>query len=480
MDGDPRRGSGYEVGACVDLGAFRRDDPDRGVKRWLSAARRVDWVVLMEDRDPDFFLDFRPGREDADVPLNRHGPFRDAWTVADVRDLVRHLHRRGVKVLLGAWMHECAWVDDRHPELLMRDAHGRLWQDKAARSADINPMKRLRADPSRGIEEGLPFTTYVARQYEALRATFDLDGLFVGDGGMGFREFAKDAHDALWFDFDPAWVREFASTAACAPHEGCALAGDDAAASAADVRAHHAEAWLAWTRAKWASFYRELADVVHATGGTLAAYNVMNYDPVLAREHGVDYRDLAEAGLDVLVFQTYDWAWGPHGPLDPVPHKDAATNQLALLLTRGHVGHDTGMRIVFTTETNDSVEGWKAPVDRTVEEIAAYAGARSYDGDRWRPVADGTLVVWANDVPAPEWIALEAAWNDAFAHAEPPRKGVVVYAHAAEPHDPGSYAHLHATLAVTGKAPDGVARVRAPEAPGAVPIAPVRRRPTRP
>lgn len=473
----------YDVGACIDLGAFRKDAPDRGVAEWLSGARRVDWVVLMEDRRPEFFLGFEPGDDATPVPLNRHGPNPGTWTVADVRDLVGRLHARGVKVLLGVWMHECAWVDDDHPELLMTDADGRLWQDVRARSADINPMKRLRADPARGIEEGMPFPDYVARQYAALRDALGLDGLFVGDGGMGFRQFAKDDRDALTFDFDPAWVHEFVASPAFERHAGCKLHGEDAALSASDVRTHHAEAWLTWTRARWAGFYKGLADVVHATGGTLAAYNVMNYDPVLAREHGVDYRDLADAGLDVLVFQTYDWAWGPNGPLDPVPHKDAATNLVSLLLTRGQVGHATPMRIVFTTETNDAVERWAAPVERVVEEIEAYAGARSHDGTRWRPAADGTLVVWGNQVATEDWRAIEAAWNAAFARTGGPRNGVVVYEDDIldQPHAPGSYAHVEATLAVMGTPPDGVARtVPAHASQDAVPARTVRRRPPRP
>lgn len=473
----PAERRAFEVGACVDLGAFRKNDPDRGASRFLDGAHgTVDWIALMEDRRPEWFLGFRPGSDDLDVPLNRHGPESGRWTRAEVRALVGALRAHGVRVLVGVWMHECAWVDERHPELLMRDADGRLWQDVVRKNADVDPLKRLRADAEHGIEEGLPFVEYLVRQYAALRAAFGFEGLFVGDGGMGFREFAHDGRDALHFDFDAAAVADFARSDAYVAHEGCALRADgpsDAAElarrHAADVRAHHASAWLAWTRARWKAFYARLADAIHAHDGTLAAYNTMNYDPVLAREHGVDFRDLAEAGLDVLVFQTYDWAWGPHGPLTPQADKDAAANLAALLLTRGHVGHATPMRIVFTTETNDRVEGWRAPLDATLREIGAYGGARSFDGERWRPVADGTFVVWANDVAPDAWREMASAWRTAFRDT-PPERAAVVWTDDVldQPHEAGSYAHLRATLALTGGRPDGVVRGEArPPAPSA-------------
>ena len=170
-----------------------------------------------------------------------------------------------------------------------------------------------------------------------------------------------------------------------------------------------------------------MADAVHATGGMLAAYNVMNYDPALARLHGVDYRAIAEAGLDVLVFQAYDYAWGPLGPFGflHIAKKDLATNLAALLRTRAHVGYDTRMQIVVTVETEDEVETWNAPVAHTLGEAYALGNAAAFDGKAWRRAADGAFIVWGNSVSPQEWRGLAAAFQQLSAPPPTPASALV-------------------------------------------------------
>ena len=469
MPGDDTAGAmrdGFAAGVCVDLGAFDPTLQDAGVGHWLDRAAGVpSWVVVMEDREPDFFHGYAGYAPDAAVPLNRHGPHRHAWTQRDLRTLVSSFQARGVKVLLGYWIHECRFVDDDHPELLIRDATGKLWQDVVERNADFNPMRRMRADPARGVREGERYSTWSARQYARLQRDFGFDGLFLGDGAMGFRRHGKDWKDLRHFDYHEAWLAEFREDADFMHHEGCALHRKDATTpeQAKDVQTYHWPHWVAWNTDRWTGYYREMATEVHRTGGLLAAYNCMNYDPALARLHGVDYRAIAEAGLDVLVFQAYDYAWGPLGPFGflNITRKDLETNLRALLLARAHVGHETDMKIVVTVETEDEVEGWDAPLPHTLGEAYAYGAAASHDGRGWKRAADGAFIVWGNSVKAPEWQALAACfrhlaappptpaaalvWEDAAAQALAAR-GVPA---ALEPE--GLYAHL-ADAPVVGEA----------------------------
>ncbi|HWG89430.1 MAG TPA: hypothetical protein VNZ52_01140 [Candidatus Thermoplasmatota archaeon] len=416
--------SGFEVGVCVDLGAFHPHEQDYGGRRYLeNAGRTPHWVCLMEDRAPTFYHTFSTYQPDAAVPLNRHGPNPHAWTQRDLKGLVETLQAEGVAVLLGYWIHECGWVDDRQPQLLMRQADGAVWGDRVKQNADFNPMKRLRADPVQGIPAGKPYMEWATEQYRRLQAAFGFDGLFLGDGGMGFRHHGHDEKGLTVFDYSPEWVQAFRESAHHVPHEGCALGREDAPAAewAEDVRAHHWAAWVDWNTAEWTGFYAHMAREVHATGGKLAAYNVMNFDPALALVHGVDYRGIAEAGLDYLVFQTYDFAWGDLGPFGflAMKKKDLQTNLEALLATRAHVGHDIPMKILFTAETNDSVEHWDSPMPHTLGEAYAYAGARSFTGRKWVPVVDGAFIVWGSDMPAEEWQWLARAFAEASAPRDP-------------------------------------------------------------
>ncbi len=458
---------GFAAGVCVDLGAFDPSLEDAGAASWLARAQGLPaWVCVMEDRQPVFFHGYLGYDPEAEVPLNRHGPHAHAWRHKDLRRLVAAFHDLGVQVLFGYWLHECEWVDKRHPELLIRDQHGNLWQDEVELNADFSPLRRLRADPEHDVREGERYSRWSARRYAQLARDFGFDGLFLGDGGMGFRRHGKDWKDLRHFDFHEDWLAEFAEDHAFERHEGCRIGGPTQEASD-DIKAHHWDHWVQWSCDRWTGYYRDMAEAVHATGGILAAYNCMNYDPALARLHGVDYRGIAQAGLDVMVFQAYDYAWGPLGPFGflHIARKDAATNLAALLRTRAHVGYDTAMRIVVSVETEDEVEGWDAPTMHTLGELHQLGHAVAFDGRRWRRAADGAFVVWGNSVDAPEWRAL----SDAMAQlsADPPAPpGAILFDEAearalarAVPTSVDSdplYAHLDASRAV-GEHPVGFA-----------------------
>lgn len=419
----------FHAGACLDLGAFDPKLDDCGVDDFVARSQRtLTWVVVMEDRQPVFFHGYRGFEPGAAVPLNRHGPREDEWTQADLKRLVDAFHAREVKVLYGYWTHECGFVDEHHPELVIRDATGHLWQDFAEMNADFSPLRRMRADLAHGVREGERYADWSARRYAQLARDFGFDGLFLGDGAMGFRRHGKDWKDLRHFDYHEDWLAEFRVDHEFARHDGCALFAEGATTpeQAFDVQAHHWEHWVAFNTERWTDYYRRMADGVHATGGLLAAYNCMNYDPVLARQHGVDYRGIAEAGLDILVFQAYDYAWGPLGPFGflDITHKDLETNLQALLRTRAAVGYDTPMQIVVTVETEDEVETWNAPVPHTLGELYAYGQAAAHDGDRWRRAADGAFVVWGNSVPGSEWRGLDAAFHALSAPPSAPRAAV--------------------------------------------------------
>lgn len=422
----------FDVGACVDLGAFDPRQPDAGAGEFVRRAGgpgALDWVVIMEDREPDFFHGYRGYVADAPVPLNRHGPLPHQWTMSDLRRLVAALKENGVSPFYGYWLHECAWVDDRHPELLMRTADGSVWQDRELKNADFNPMKRMRAEPENGVEEGERYHEWAARRYAEIARDFGFEGLFLGDGGMGFRRHGHDWMDLRWFDYDAAWTSEFAATEGCVDHPGCALRCESSASRRArDVREHHWAAWVAWNTDRWTSYYRETAEAVHRAGGKLAAYNVMNYDPAVARLHGVDYRAIAEAGLDVCVFQAYDYAWGPLGPFAwaGIRRKDHDTNLRSMLLARAAMGFATSCRLVITVETDDSVERWDCPAPHTLGQALSLGLATGFDGERWRRAADGAFVVWGNAVGAGEWASLRAAF-DAIERATPTPGAALVW-----------------------------------------------------
>ena len=86
--------AGGRTWACTDLGAFPRP---------LPRLDGLEGVVIMEDRDPQFFLSFTGYEAGRTADLNRHGPLSGWATHADVRTLVGELRGQGITVAVGFW-----------------------------------------------------------------------------------------------------------------------------------------------------------------------------------------------------------------------------------------------------------------------------------------------------------------------------------------------------------------------------------------
>ena len=305
--------------ACVDLGAFPRR---------LPRLEGLEGVVIMEDRDPQFFLSFAGFEADRPTGLNRHGPLH-AWTTqADVRDLVAQLHGQAIKVAIGFWNYGGRLLHRRPPWVR---AHPELRH--IALSSQLYPFVVLRP-------EGLTYAEYIGGQYERLCQAFRFDGLMLGDGFCGF--------SSIW---DPDHYGDRADTIP-----------------------------------EWTALHRTIARAVHRTGGLVLAYDQMGLSAAEARDHGVDYRALAVAGLDILVFQSYPQAWAGFWLESYRSRFDLAANARNIATIKAAVA-GTGLRVLYTLELGDSVERWWADSQRTMEQM------RALD-----PLAAGRFLVWANDL----------------------------------------------------------------------------------
>lgn len=296
--------------------------------RPLPALPGVEGIVLMEDRHPQFFLSFDGYEPTADTRLDRHGPLRAWSTQQDLKGLVAGLHAQDIRVVVGFWNYGSWWPFPqaawlrRHPEL--RRVPGTSY---------LYPFVRL-------AHERMSYAEYIARQYARLADVFGYDGLMLGDGFWGFGTIR-----------DPDRYRDQARTIP-----------------------------------QWTALYRTIAETVHGAGGTLLAYDHLGRPADEAREHGADYRALADAGLDVLVYQSYPTAWGDYWLFAHRNRFDLQASVRNLATVRTALS-GTATRVLYTLELRDSVEGWAS----TPEAAAAQAAALD-------PMAAGRFLVWANDL----------------------------------------------------------------------------------
>jgi hypothetical protein len=307
--------------ACVDLGAFRKP---------LQIINGIDTLVIMADRSPQFFLSFPEYQSAQIVPLNRHGPLTEYTTQEDLRLLVQGLHDQGKKVMIGFWGF---WGDGAQgPGDWMR-SHPELGPRQEDESDIGDPFVTLRM-------EGITFADYIAQQHEKISKTFGFDGLFLGDGLSGYRDFL---HPERYRNREDSCQR-------------------------------------------WAEFYRTIAKTVHRTNGRLWAYDCMGFSYEEARQHGADYRLLATAGLDTLVFQSYPTAWAYYFK---VAGKTGLDQDLVNFKSVRTATTDTNLEVYYSLELGDSIEGWWPKHKTTRNQMAGFA-----------TVADGKFLVWGNDLIA--------------------------------------------------------------------------------
>lgn len=332
----------------VDLSAFDLNKLRAGTLRLDSLTEKgIREIVLMEDRDPLFFLNFQNFSPDMPVPLNRHGKTAGAnrpgsnpnhpvspsdsapeqWTMADLKNLIDRLHGAGLKVNIGFWGNfEKA---DNNP-FLRRNAAA--LKPLIPGSSDLNPLSIVRDEQGREMA----FADYFVEQYRKLHHAFGFDGLFLGDGLMGFRDFR-----------DPNAPYDFSQTAPL-----------------------------------WTDFYRRIHQGVHdvTPQGKLWAYDVLGKDPAGALRHGVDLAAITPY-LDSYVFQAYgNDAWGEN--YMALPGYDLERDQSALAA----LPPDLLEKTRYTVGIGDNVEGWRG----TPQSIAQKAGALSANARQ------GSLGVWSN------------------------------------------------------------------------------------
>ena len=314
----------------VDLGAFPLQKVREGTadfSRLKEAGIRS--IVIMEDRAPHFYLNYGDFDADATVPLNRHGNADDVWTMADLKKLVDGLHEQDIKVVIGFWGNTAE--HEKNPFV------NRNWDSLkpvVPYSDDINPLSFVEDEHG----EKIPFGDYIVQQYTKLNADFGFDGLFLGDGLMGFRSF-----------LDPHGPYNFAE-----------------------------EQYL------WTDFYRRVYNGLKEVdeADTLWAYDCMANGPAAARRNGVSLESITPY-IDHYIFQSYgNDAWGKDYMKVPGYDVHRDEQQIASLPP------ELKKKVKYSIGLGDAVEHWKGRKKWMTEKhmlIGPHAGA-------------GTLGVWSTEI----------------------------------------------------------------------------------
>jgi hypothetical protein len=319
-----------KMAALVDLGAFNLRHVRENIVDYDSLFENgIREMVIMEDRDPMFYLNYQGFQADKEVPLNRHGDKKDRWTMADMKKLIESLERAGIRVIIGFWGNT---GNAKNNPFIKRNMEN--LRSVVPTSDDINPLSFV--TDSEGRE--MTFAEYVTEQYKKLKKDFGFDGLFLGDGLMGFRSFLDPEGRYDTSQFMPLWT----------------------------------------------DFYRRVYQGIKSLNphDTLWAYDCMANGTARARQNGLDLEGISPY-VDNYIFQSYgNDAWGEGFMNLPGYSVERDRQEISTLpaALKAKTRYSVGL--------GDSVEGWWGKK----EAIKAKHGVIKDSAGK------GTLGVWSNEI----------------------------------------------------------------------------------
>ena len=325
---------------------------------------------------------------------------RQEWTRHQLRDLVGELRSTGAEVFPSVG--DChtphgPWLD-HHPEVLyVSRTRGR--------------MPRL--CPWKHLADGQLYEDFLITKLIEVLDDYGFDGFY---GANGFNPPRISIYDG---DFSWDMIEQFHQYTGVALPPAITSGGDHELPSVrtrADwIWTNRRREWIDFYVRRRAAFWRKLAAALHAGGKSVMANSTWTKDPLESiYRFGVDYRRLAETGIDRVVLEAA--AAALETIADPNPACRAVCQfAAATLLTKAST---PAMPMLWLNGVKDTNEDWDALRQTPMaleSEIHTYTHLyrRTPSGELGHCV-DGPMVCLADCIDPQEWQRLRHRWSLGF------------------------------------------------------------------
>jgi len=402
----------FEKWMWIELIGFDNEEPDYGVRRLIDRAGFVPDVLSLLMFNPDFVHTHDRMAGDCTFPADycaywgraRSGErSRQAWTKYQLKGLVDELHQKGAAVYFSVFdiFDTTEWVG-QHPEILHVRKTGE--QLKA-----ICPWKHL--------ADGAFYEDYFIRKALEVAGDYEFDGYHCADG------YAHQRIPIYEGDFSDDMVGQFTEfTQVNLPETVSGPADDNAEriGKRADwIWRNRRLEWIQFHSCRIERFFKKLTTAFHGASRAVVVNTAWTKDPLEALyRYGVDYRKLADAGVDGFIAETAACAAELDGCEKISSYRALYPFETALMLIKAHAPET---RIIFLNGIKDTTEQWDAlrhstrALEREIYELASFY---SYDNrGKLKRCASGLMACLADDIDREEWDKLRSWWKLGFSAA---------------------------------------------------------------
>lgn len=386
----------------MNLVGYEKNDPDRGVQRYLDQIGFIPDGIGALLFHPDFFHQHRGMEEEYILPPDNCMYYgapcnperqRQEWTNYDLRTLTQGLAERGIPVyasIMGNILHNAfheEWYNE-HPEVLR---HGHQGEE--------NPIDHYFF--LKRFKDGTWYEDFFIDKVCQTLTDYGMQGIHFADNAMPGCVSLTDN-----LDFSTDFVGQFLDhTGLTLPPEVAATMGCDSQ-EAETIRSkwiyrYQREAWIRFSAWRWEAFFKKLCDRVHAIGKEVTALAMYCTDPFETLYcTGADLSGLIRAGVDWITANILPA--GVYVTSEDRPNRFSRYMALAST-TAAHIGRG---KLVSMLGVHDASEEWSmmhhAPClhERDMYSMMAY---QLIDKDGICRALDGYFLCLGDGISRTEW-----------------------------------------------------------------------------
>ena len=402
-----------KVFVWMQLLGFDRDDPDKGVARYIQQAGFTPDGICALVFHPDIVHQHRGMQEEYELPRDVCAYYgiprnvqreRQPWTNYDLRALAENLHRTGTELYMGIMGvatdndHHWEWIND-HPEVLYVSKYNTV---QGARRGGLNALKRFR--------DGTYYEDFFIDQLCQALLDYGFDGVQLTDA------FCPMPGTRCEGDFSIDMVEQFER------HTGCFLPEElrDADDSSAQMRrrcdwiwANRRREWLRFYAWRWEQFFRKLCQRVHEIGKKVIVLGMYCTDPFESMyTMGFDMAGVFRAGVDYAMPNILPSSVYSQSPEGSEYHFHRYMSIVPLLAAQVQDGH-----FLSVLGVQDASEEWDmlhhAP-NRLERDLYTMLGYRSIRADGTRRCMEGLMLCLGDGIREDSWCWLRERIRIAF------------------------------------------------------------------